>query len=82
MSTILYPEWLIDGTGAPAREGAALQFGDDGRIQSISAAADVVPSESDVVIRAAGQTLLPGLVNMHAHLTLVPDNSPFIPYMD
>jgi len=27
-------------------------------------------------------TLLPGLVNMHVHLNLVPDNAPFIAYMD
>jgi imidazolonepropionase-like amidohydrolase len=84
VSTIIYPEWLVEGTGAAARQGAALRFvhDADGRIDAISAAGDFLPSPHDVVVRAPGQTLLPGLVNMHAHLTLVPDNAPFIPYMD
>jgi imidazolonepropionase-like amidohydrolase len=35
-----------------------------------------------VVVRAPGQTLLPGLINMHTHLTLASDNTPFLAYMD
>src|SRR5579884_4317455 len=82
MSTLVFPEWLIDGTGAPPRQGAALRFDDAGRIDAVSAASDFAPSDHDVVVRAPGQTLLPGLINMHAHLNLVPDNAPFIPYME
>ncbi len=58
MKTLIYPEWLIDGSGADAA------------------------GVTDEVVRARGQTLLPGLVNMHAHLTLVNDNAPFVPYME
>src|ERR1700694_5813440 len=82
MRTLIYPEWLIDGTGADAREGQALVFGSDGRIEAVGRAVEIVPRDTDVVVRAAGQTLLPGLINMHAHLTLASDNAPFVPYMD
>ena len=80
--TLIYPEWLIDGTGAAALPGQALVVGADGRIEAVGRAAELEPRDSDVVVRAAGQTLLPGLINMHAHLTLASDNAPFIPYMD
>src|SRR5579859_4748567 len=80
--TLLYPEWLIDGAGADAVQGQALVCGDDGRIEAMGRAADIEPRPSDVVVRAQGQTLLPGLINMHTHLTLASDNAPFVPYMD
>jgi len=32
MRTIIYPEWLLDGTGGPARVGQALAFA-EGRIE-------------------------------------------------
>ena len=35
MNTILYPEWLVDGTGAPPRTGQALVFDDSGRITRV-----------------------------------------------
>jgi len=80
--TLIFPEWLIDGTGADAQVGQALVFGSDGRIEAVGPAAELQPHETDVVVRAPGQTLLPGLINMHAHLTLASDNAPFVPYMD
>jgi imidazolonepropionase-like amidohydrolase len=80
--TLIYPEWLIAGTGADAIEDQALVIGGDGRIASVGRASEVEPQATDVIVRATGQTLLPGLINMHAHLTLVPDNAPFVPYMD
>jgi imidazolonepropionase-like amidohydrolase len=82
MRTLIYPEWLIDGTGAGAREGCALAMADDGGIEVVGSASELVPRESDTIVRAPGSTLLPGLINMHAHLSLASDNSPFIPYMD
>jgi hypothetical protein len=33
--TLIYPEWLIDGTGAAARTGEALVIGADGRIEAV-----------------------------------------------
>jgi imidazolonepropionase-like amidohydrolase len=82
MRTVIYPEWLIDGSGAPAVEGHALTFNDDGRIEAVGPASELQPREGDTVVRAPGASLLPGLVNMHAHLTLTNDNVPFIAYMD
>lgn len=82
MRTLIYPEWLIDGTGAPPRPGEAVAFSQDGRIEAVAPAAELQAGEGDTLVRAPGQTLLPGLVNMHAHLTLAHDNAPFIPYMD
>src|SRR6266566_94929 len=81
--TLIYPEWLVDGNGRPARQGQALAFSEQGgRIEAVGAAAELGPREGDTVVRAAGATLLPGLINMHAHLNLASDNAPFIPYMD
>src|SRR6266852_3283614 len=82
MRTLIYPEWLIDGTGAPAREGYALAFSDDGLIEAVGPANELSPREGDEVVRAPRTSLLPGLINMHAHLSLASDNAPFIPYMD
>jgi imidazolonepropionase-like amidohydrolase len=82
MRTLIYPEWLIDGTGADAQAGQVLVCGSDGRIEAVGRAGEMEPRDSDVVVRAAGQTLLPGLINMHTHLTLASDNAPFVPYMD
>ena len=82
MRTLIYPEWLIDGTGAPAREAEALAIGDDGYIEAVGPAAAIPHREGDVVVRAPGAALLPGLINMHVHLTLASDNAPFVGYMD
>jgi imidazolonepropionase-like amidohydrolase len=81
MRTVLYPEWLLDGTGAPARGGCAVSIA-DGLIEAVAPAAELVARDEDEVVRAAGHTLLPGLINMHAHLSLTSDNAPFVPYMD
>jgi imidazolonepropionase-like amidohydrolase len=54
----------------------------DGRIEAVGPAAETVPRDRDEVIRAPGATLLPGLINLHVHLSLASDNAPFVPYMD
>jgi imidazolonepropionase-like amidohydrolase len=82
MRTLIYPEWLIDGTGAPAREGHVLVFTTAGRIEFVGPAGEVSAGDGDTLVRAPGASLLPGLVNMHVHLSLASDNAPFIPYMD
>jgi imidazolonepropionase-like amidohydrolase len=81
MRTLIYPEWLIDGTGGAARQAHALAFA-DGRIEAVGPASEIVAAEGDRIVRAPGRSLLPGLINMHAHLSLASDNAPFIPYMD
>jgi len=82
MRTLIYPEWLVDGTGAPARANHALAFGADGRIEAVAPTSEFAPRDDNVVVRAPGATLLPGLINMHAHMTLASDNAPFVLYMD
>ena len=42
MRTLVYPEWLIDGTGATARAGYGLAFAEDGRIEAVAPASDLV----------------------------------------
>src|ERR1051325_5733246 len=81
MRTLIFPEWLIDGTGSPARQAYALALRDD-RIEAVGLASDLRAEPEDNVVRAPGMSLLPGVINMHAHLTLASDNAPFIPYMD
>lgn len=81
MRTLIFPEWLIDGSGDPARQRYALAIEGD-RIAAVAPSNELTPQADDVVVRAEGMTLLPGLVNMHVHLNLAADNAPFIPYMD
>src|SRR5579864_8907249 len=81
MRTLIYPEWLIDGTGGAAIQGYALAVTDD-HIEAMGPGSEIVARQDDTVVRAAGMSLLPGLINMHAHLSLASDNAPFIPYMD
>src|SRR6185312_15416454 len=82
MRTLIYPEWLIDGTGATARAGYGLALAEDGRIEAVAPASDLVAAADDTVVRAPGASLLPGLINMHVHLSLASDNAPFVPYME
>jgi imidazolonepropionase-like amidohydrolase len=57
---------LVDGTGAPAREDAALLI-EDGRIARIADAGRIASGDA-LRIDAAGKTLLPGYVMLHEHL--------------
>lgn len=58
---------LIDGTGAPARDGMSVEI-EDGRIVSVGTVAEVGAPAGAVVIEAADHTLIPGLVMLHEHL--------------
>jgi imidazolonepropionase-like amidohydrolase len=55
---------VIDGTGAPARDGQTLVIR-NGNIASIGTAA---PPEGARVIDLAGKSVMPGLVMLHEHL--------------
>jgi len=57
---------LLDGTGAAARDGVSLLV-ESGRIARLGSAADAAP-EGATTIDLAGRTLLPGLVDSHAHV--------------
>ena len=58
---------LIDGTGAPAREGQTVVLR-DGIIAVVGDAATVQIPEGAEVIDLAGRTVLPGYVMLHEHL--------------
>jgi len=61
---------LIDGTGGGAREGASVLVR-DGRIERVGAAGEAVP-EGATEIDLGGRTLMPGLVDAHAHVYAKP----------
>lgn len=56
---------VVDGTGAEARRATVIIRGD--RIEAVTAA-DVKPPSEARIINAEGQTLLPGLFDLHTHL--------------
>jgi len=76
MRTILYPEWILDGTGAPPLRGHAVVL-DGERIVSVTPANAIEARRDDRPVRLAQMTLLPGLINNHVHLILPGDNTPF-----
>ncbi|MFP4250665.1 MAG: hypothetical protein ACLFU7_13480, partial [Armatimonadota bacterium] len=58
---------LIDGTGAePVADATVLMV--DGRVEAAGPAGDVVVPEDAHVIDAAGKTVMPGIVEGHAHV--------------
>ena len=57
---------LFDGTSAPVREGAAVLI-DDGVVAAVGSTGDGVP-EGARVLDLAGRTLMPGLIDAHAHV--------------
>ena len=61
---------LIDGTGQPPLENAAVVTGASGRIEEPPAPrrAVAIPPDAEV-IRGDGMTLMPGLIDCHDHLT-------------
>jgi imidazolonepropionase-like amidohydrolase len=58
---------VIDGTGAPAREGHTLVLR-DGVIAAIGPTADTPPPAGARVIDLTGKSVMPGLVMVHEHL--------------
>jgi imidazolonepropionase-like amidohydrolase len=57
---------LFDATGGPVRPGAAVLV-EDGVIAAVGSAGDGAPEGAEVV-DLAGRTLMPGLIDAHAHL--------------
>ncbi len=61
---------LIDGTGGPPREKAALLVV-DGKIRSVGLASAIEPPASARVVDVSGKTIIPGIVNLHGHIGMV-----------
>jgi imidazolonepropionase-like amidohydrolase len=60
---------IVDGTGAPPREGATIVIR-DGRIVAIGT--DVREAADAEVLDAGGRTVLPGLIDSHVHFAAAP----------
>lgn len=76
MRTVLRPEWLIDGTGAPPQVKQAVVI-EGTRIEGVGPADATPVREGDEVVDLPGMTLIPGLINNHVHLVLPGDNTAF-----
>lgn len=68
MRTLIHNIRIFDGTAAPARVGAVLIDGER-IVRVVHGPATIEPAMSDRVIDGRGGTLMPGLVEAHAHLT-------------
>lgn len=69
VGTVLYPEWVIDGTGAPPLMGYGVLIRDQ-VIEAVGPREALRPRPGDHELRFDGMTLLPGLINNHVHLNL------------
>lgn len=68
MRTLIRDVRIFDGSGTPSVAGAVLVDGN--RIARVAAGADALDAEAaDTVIEGLGRTLMPGMVEAHAHLT-------------
>ena len=76
MRTILYPEWIIDGTGSTLATGQVVIVEGE-TIQAIAQVGEVEPQPGDQRVDLAGATLIPGLINNHVHAVLPGDSTPF-----
>lgn len=72
-SLVLHDATVIDGTGAPPRTHVDVILR-DGRIAEIVPSATAQHPMGAQVIDASGKFVIPGLVDMHAHLLLHPWN--------
>ena len=60
---------LIDGTGGPPLPDATVLVNDQGRIEAVGSREEVALPPNCRVVDITGQTLLPGLIDCHDHLT-------------
>ena len=75
MSQVLFRNaTVLDGTGAPPFAGDVLVKGD--RIVETGAAGKLLPPPDAEIVDGGGATLMPGLVEPHAHLSFLDAASP------
>ena len=70
-ATVLLPDRVWDGTADAAREGWGVVV-QGGRVLAVGPAAALRPPAGADTLRLAGTTLLPGLIEGHAHFLLHP----------
>jgi len=70
-ATVVKGALVIDGTGRTPIEGGAVLI-EDGRIRAVGRAADIAVPEGAAVIDRGAETILPGLVDAHTHLSIIP----------
>ncbi len=61
-ATVIVNASIVDGTGAPARNGAVRIVGDQ-----IVAVGELQPEPGERIVDAAGLTLTPGFIDTHSH---------------
>lgn len=71
MNIVVAADRVIDGTGRAAIEGGAVWIR-DGRIAGVGRRADLGVPEGTDVIERPGESLLPGLVDAHSHVSIIP----------
>jgi imidazolonepropionase-like amidohydrolase len=69
MITAIYGQRLIDGTGRPPCEPGLVLVEND-RILAAGSAQQITPPDGAAIVRLDVLTLLPGLIDVHAHLAL------------
>ena len=67
MTTLFTNIQIFDGSANPARAGQVLVDGE--RIARVAYAPDTIDANGAVVVDGQGGTLMPGMVESHAHLT-------------
>ena len=70
-ATVITAARLIDGTGRPAIDDAAIVVEGE-RITAVGARAAVTVPEGATTIDLGDRTLLPGLIDAHTHITINP----------
>ncbi len=66
--TVVRPKYLLDVRAGELRSGQAIVVEGE-RITQVAAAAEVKPQAGDTTVDLPEATLLPGLIDMHTHLT-------------
>jgi imidazolonepropionase-like amidohydrolase len=63
---------LLDGSGSPALENQVILITGD-RIEAVGSASEISIPAGATVVDLSGQTVMPGIVDAHAHLSIRPD---------
>ena len=67
-STLVTAERMLDVTSGRYIDHPAILIGDDGRIREVASAGSLKAPEGAKHIDLPGETLLPGLIDMHVHM--------------